>query len=331
MSRDLVKRIVLALAIILGFIVLFRVGSSIANSSKKQKEVIFNITDVKLAKQKVPHILSVQGVLEGDPQVKIYPQVPGKFARNNVVEGQMVNQGDIVTYIDRDIVGATFELAPVKAPAAGMITKLYYIDKGDSVSPQMPVAEVANQDEIKVVFNVGQDDLLKVHKGQNALIYYVNDSAIAVSGTVASVPPVVDKDIMAGTVVVKAANKGRTLKIGMSVNVDILTEEKESFTVPERAVMLGEEGAYVYINKTGKASQVKVTTGFRINDMIEIEGPLADGDAVVVDGNFRLFDGAKVDNGASTINVKADNIALTTNVKADNTALTINTKATDKK
>ena len=123
----------------------------------------------------------------------------------------------------------------------------------------------------------------------------------------ASVQPVVDKDIMAGTVVVKAANKGKPLKIGMSVNVDVLTEEKESYLVPERAVLLGESGAYVYVNKDGKALQVKVNTGYRLGDKIEIEGPLADGDSVVVDGNFRLSDGVTVDNGTLTVNAKKKN------------------------
>jgi multidrug efflux pump subunit AcrA (membrane-fusion protein) len=307
MDRDLVKKIVMWVGIAIVALIVFRIGSSVASGMKKQKDVIFNISDVKLAKQKVPHVLSVQGILEGDPQVKVYPQVAGKFAKNNAIEGQMVNWGDVLSYIDRDLVGQTFELAPVKAPVSGMVTKLYYIDKGDSVSPQMPVAEVANEDNIKVVFNLGQDDLLKVHKGQSAQIYYVNDSAIALTGTVASVPPVVDKDIMAGTVVVKAPNKGKTLKIGTSVNVDILTEEKESYVVPEKAVLLGVDGAYVYVNKAGKVSQVKVNTGFRINDLIEIDGPLSDNDAVVTDGNFRLFDGASVDNGTLTLDAKTKN------------------------
>ncbi|MEI7541812.1 MAG: efflux RND transporter periplasmic adaptor subunit [bacterium] len=307
MNRNLVKRILILLGIVIAALIIYRIGTSVTNGLKKQKEVVFNISDVKLVKQNVPHVLSVQGILEGDPQVKVYPQVAGKFAKNNTVEGQMVKRGDIIAYIDRDIVGATFELAPVKAPVSGMITKLYYMDKGDTVSPQMPVAEVANENKIKVVFNLGQDDLLKVQKGQSAQIYYANDKTISLNAIVASVPPVVDKDIMAGTVVAKAANKGKILKIGMSVNVDILTENKESYVVPEKAVLLGEDGAYVYVNRNGKASQVKVITGFRINDNIEVDGLLADGDNVITDGNFRLFEGAIVDNGNSKQNLKIKN------------------------
>jgi multidrug efflux pump subunit AcrA (membrane-fusion protein) len=295
MNRELFKNIIIWLLIAILAVIFGRIAYSVINGMKKQKDIYFSISDVALAKQKVPHMLSVQGILEGDPQVKVYPQVPGKFAKNNVVEGQMVNKGDVISYIDRDIIGATFELAPVKSPIRGIVTTLYYIDRGGSVNPEMPVAEVANEDNIKVVFNLGQDDLLKVHKGQTAQISYVNDPVISVAGNVSSVPPVVNEDIMAGTVVVTGVNKAKTLKIGMSVKVDILTEIKESYLVPEKAVLLGEDGAYVYIDRGGKAAQVKVTTGYRLNDLIEIEGPLSDGDKVVTDGNFRLFDGASVD------------------------------------
>jgi HlyD family secretion protein len=194
-------------------------------------------------------------------------------------------------------VGATFELAPVKAPVGGMVTKLYYIDKGDAVSPQLPVAEVANEDNVKVVFNLGQEDLLKVHKGQKATVFFINDQALSVEGAVASVPPVIDTDIMSGTVVVKAANRAKIMKIGMSVNVEVLTEEKDSYMVPEKAVLLGENEAYVYLDKEGKAARTVITTGYRMNDLIEINGPLVDGDEVVTDGNFRLFDGAVVSAG----------------------------------
>jgi multidrug efflux pump subunit AcrA (membrane-fusion protein) len=278
-----------------------RVVIGIATGAKKSKEVVYNINTVKLVKQKVPHILSVQGILEGDPQVKVYPQVPGKFAKNVLAEGAAVNRNDVISYVDRDMVGQTFELAPVKAPISGIVTKLYYIDRGGAVGPQMPVAEVANEDDVKVVFNLGQDDLLKVHKGQKASIFYTNDQAFSVDGGVYSVPPVIDTDIMAGTVVVKAPNKAKTMKIGMSVNVEILTEEKESYMVPEKSVLLGESESYVYVDKAGKAAQVKVVTGYRMNDMIEINGPLADGDEVVTDGNFRLYDGAAVSTGNETV------------------------------
>ena len=130
MNRELFKNIIIWLLIAILAVIFGRIAYSVINGMKKQKDIYFSISDVALAKQKVPHMLSVQGILEGDPQVKVYPQVPGKFAKNNVVEGQMVNKGDVISYIDRDIIGATFELAPVKSPIRGIVTTRYYIDRG---------------------------------------------------------------------------------------------------------------------------------------------------------------------------------------------------------
>jgi multidrug efflux pump subunit AcrA (membrane-fusion protein) len=262
--------------------------------ANKPKETVFNVSEIKLAKQKVPHVLIVQGVLEGDPQVKVYPQVSGKFAKNAVAEGASVNKDDVVAYIDRDQIGYKYALAPVKAPVSGIVTKLYYIDRGDQAGPQMPVAEIANEDNVKVVFNLGQDDLLAVQKGQKAQIFFAEDQAFYLDGVVNSVPPVIDTDIMAGTVVVTAPNKARTMKIGMSVNVEILTEEKDSYMVPEQAVLPGADGVYIYEDKAGKAAAVKVTTGYSHEGQVEINGPLADGDEVVTEGNSVLSDGAKL-------------------------------------
>ncbi len=294
MQKEKVKKIAKWILIVLVVLILFSILQSIFKGAKKFKENIYNVTAVKIKKYKIPHTLNFQGIIEGDPQVKVYSQVPGKFVKNNVEEGTFVKKEEVIAYIDRDMIGFKYELAPVKAPISGIVTKLYYIDKGDSISPQFPVAEIANDENIKVIVNAGQDDILKIKKGQIANIFYINDPAISMQGEVFSVPPVVDKDIMAGTVVIKAQNKGRTMKIGMSANVEIILEEVESYIIPERAILLGEDYAFVYINKDNKAEMVKVNTGFKYKGYIEISGPFKDGEEVIVDGNFKIYNGANI-------------------------------------
>jgi multidrug efflux pump subunit AcrA (membrane-fusion protein) len=294
MDKKKIKGIGLWTVIVLGILILISVVFSIFKGAKRFKENVYNVTAVKLVKQKVPHILSYQSIIEGDPQIKVYSQVPGKFVKNAVLEGDTINREGIIAYIDRDMVGFKYELAPVKSPISGIVTKLYFMDRGDSVNPQIPVAEVANDENIKVVINVGQGDLLKIKKGQKAVISYTTDSAVMMEGEVVSVPPVIDKDIMAGTIVVKAVNKARTMKIGVSANVDIILEEGESYIVPERAILLAEDYSFVFLNKNGVAKQVKVNQGFKYKNSVEINGEFSDGDEVVVDGNFKIYDGAKI-------------------------------------
>jgi multidrug efflux pump subunit AcrA (membrane-fusion protein) len=298
-TRSLLKTILIWVLGLLVIVIAIRIGIRVVRNSKKSSELIYNVATIKLVPKKVQHIISVQGIAQGDPQVKVYPQVPGKFAKNAVAEGTNVKKDDVIVYIDRNMVGYKYELAPVKAPIEGVVTKLYYSDKGDAVNPDMPVAEIANEDNVKVVFDLGQDDLLKVHKGQPAQIFFIDDPAISIDGEVYSVPPVIDTDIMAGAVVVKAQNKAKTMKIGMSVNVEILTEEKDSYMVPEQAVLLAEDISYIYLDRGGKAALLKVITGYKKDNLVEITGPLADGDEVVTDGSFKLSEGSKLNTSTS--------------------------------
>jgi len=294
-TRTTIKNTVIIILIILACIMVLRIIASITRNSKKSVELINNAGSVKAVFSKVPHYISVQSVVEGDPQVKVYPQVEGKFVRNAVVEGTTVKKDQPLVYIDRDQVGENFEYAVVYAPAAGLVTKFYYTDRGAMINPENAVAEVADGENIKTVFSVNQEDLMLLKKGQKARISFIGDDSISVEGVVELAPPVINEDTMAGSIVVKAPNTGGKMKIGMSVNVDVLTGETESILVPEQAVLLGDNGAYVYINDNGKAKTVNVVMGYKQNNDVEISGPgLKAGDEIITDGSFKLSDGVKV-------------------------------------
>ncbi|HXW27655.1 MAG TPA: efflux RND transporter periplasmic adaptor subunit, partial [Xanthobacteraceae bacterium] len=68
-----------------------------------------------------------------------------------------------------------------------------------------------------------------------------------------------------------------------------------AIVVPAQTVMSGPQGSYVYVIKPGdtverRAVQVALTEG----DRAVIEKGLAQGERVVVDGQYRLTEGAKV-------------------------------------
>lgn len=297
-TSGVLKNTLMIVLIILAVLIVFRIGQSIAKGGKKAAELVYNVGVVKLEKKQIAKYLAVQGVIEGDPQVKVFPIVPGKFSRNAVSEGSYVNKGDVLVYVDRDMVGYQYELAPVTAPVGGMVTKLYCIDRGEAVSPAMPVAEIADPSKVKLVFNVGQEDLVKLKKGQKTKISFIDDESLSVNGDVYSVPPIIDSEIMAGTVVVKAPNTDNKLKLGMSVNAEILIEDIKGYLVPEKAVIMTESGDYVFLAVDGKAKQTTIQAGYRDKDNIEISGEgLTDGTEVITDGTFRLSDGVKISTG----------------------------------
>jgi multidrug efflux pump subunit AcrA (membrane-fusion protein) len=291
--KELLKKIFLWVFVALAAVILFRIGYKIVQGMQKTKELVYDVAGSALKKEVVTQSIRFTGAVEGDPQVRVYPIINGKFEKNNVIEGQPVNRGDILSYINRDEIGS-YEFVQVKSPVSGIVTKLYFRDKGASVHPQMAVAEVGNPDSIKIIIPAGSADILKIKKGQPAKIILPQDTSVAVDGAVEKVSVSVSRDDPAGQIIIKAGNKDRKLMIGSSVAVEVIIGQADVYLVPERAVLLGQDRSYVFINNKGTAKEVDVVTGRLHGRYIEISGPFADGDEAVVKGAFKLYDGARI-------------------------------------
>ncbi|MBN2753681.1 MAG: efflux RND transporter periplasmic adaptor subunit [Candidatus Goldbacteria bacterium] len=285
------KRWALIIIAVLGAIILFQIIKKVTRAGEKLSETVYDVKAVKAVRTDIRESISISGIAEGNPQIKVYSQVPGKFERNAVSEGSFVNKDDTIIYINRDIVGMDYQLANVMAPAAGIVTKIYVTDKGAFVTPQYPVAEIANPDKIKVVLSIGEEDMIKVKAGQTAEISAAYGEKKILQGSVSSVTPFIDKDTMAGTIIIRADNPERQIKPGMSVNVTIYGQHRQGIMLPENAVLLGESRSYIYINDNGRAKMADVKTGYIEGDNIEITEGIKEGDIVITEGNFKLNEG----------------------------------------
>jgi membrane fusion protein, multidrug efflux system len=105
-------------------------------------------------------------------------------------------------------------------------------------------------------------------------------------------------DATTGTIHLKATfdNTDEKLWPGEFVNVRLITSQrKNAVTVPAQTVMQGPNGAYAYVVKpddTVERRQVQVAA---TNDgSAVISKGIAAGEAVVVDGQYRLTDGARI-------------------------------------
>jgi multidrug efflux system membrane fusion protein len=124
----------------------------------------------------------------------------------------------------------------------------------------------------------------------------VGDSSQAVMGTLAFVDNMVDK--ATGSVLLKAqvANAGRALWPGQFVTVAMeLAVDTAAVTVPAAAVVTSASGAAVFVFADGSARRVPVTVGRQVGDAVVITAGLSGGESVIVEGQTRLADGAKVE------------------------------------
>lgn len=200
--------------------------------------------------------------------------------------------------------------APVTSPISGIVTKLYFLDRGSWVTALNPIAVVANINSVKCTANFGESDILKIKKGQNVIITsdYIKD--LKIPAKVDSVTPFIDTDSYSGSINVYLDNLDRKLILGLSVNIDIEVDQRMAYVVPESTIIMGANSTYIFLNQNNKAKIVNVTTGYSRDGMVEISGNINDGDEIVTDGNFKLSEGSLIkvfDGTANTNNKTKDN------------------------
>jgi len=287
------KILFISLMILIFSIAGYNIYQKIQKSKRGARPNEFAVGIQVLKKETVNISYEFSGILEGDPQVKVYSDIAGKFIRNAVSEGDYIAKGSAVAYVDRDIIGQEFLPAVVMSPVSGMIMKLYFTDRGSAVNTTLPIAEVGNTRRIKVVVNIGQEYIGKIRKGMSVQISQVFNSSAVIHSSISSVTPFIDSDTLTGSFEVRAPGRD-LIPIGSSVKVNVITGNKNAFMVPQGAVNLGIDEVYVFINNEGKAHKIKVTQGYILDDKVEISGNLNEGDELITEGSFKLSEGSLI-------------------------------------
>lgn len=192
--------------------------------------------------------------------------------------------------------------ATVASPVAGR-TGAVLVRKGNVVAAGGGPLVVVNQlDPIRVTFALPGNQLPEVQRRQagGALTVRARPSGGTEGATAVGRLVFVDNavDPGTGTVTMKAefTNPGGALWPGQFVEVEVeLAVEPSALTVPAAAVVTGQSGAFVYVIDAQNQAQKKPVTVLRtVEGLSVIQGELADGQAVVIDGQIRLAPGGTV-------------------------------------
>ena len=194
----------------------------------------------------------------------------------------------------------------VRAPVSGIIGQRF-LNKGDVAGPSVPLCTIVQLDPVRIKASATEFDLVKLKKGQPAVITVPAYPEKKWEGKVDYLSPVLDRATRSALVTVVVKNDDKTLRPGMFADVVVKTGKRENvITVPARAirrrVLTGGEVAYsVFLAKGNEAKRQRVKIGVRKKDRIEIKSGLKPGDPVVVLGNHRLKDGTKIKIGENLL------------------------------
>jgi membrane fusion protein, multidrug efflux system len=183
------------------------------------------------------------------------------------------------------------------------ITGVRQIDVGNIIHPTDPngLVVVTQIEPISLIFTLPQTDLPRIQeqmaKGPLKVIAYSQDNKIKLDeGKLL----LVNNEIAqaTGTVQLKAEfpNQQHRLWPGQLVNARLLLEtRKDGLTVAGSAIQQGQNGAYVYVVAPDKTVDLRpVKVGQITEGQALIDQGLKAGEVVVVDGQYRLKVGSRV-------------------------------------
>lgn len=194
---------------------------------------------------------------------------------------------------------AQFSYATIRSPITGIVTDQFQYE-GEFASAGGKLVTIADISTVivKVPFSDTVAAQLKV--GDTVSVLPTDTSAEEMHGQVTLLSRSTDPASRAVEVWVTLANDGGRLRANGAAQVTVFANSKDdAIVVPASAVTLeasnADEGTVMVVDAQNVAHETKVTIGIRAADKIEIVEGLQGGETIVIEGNYALPDGAKVE------------------------------------
>ena len=192
-----------------------------------------------------------------------------------------------------DLADAMLADNTLTAPFDGTVTNLTAV-QGESVTPLKPIMRVISTEGLVVKISVPENEIAKVQIGDTAQILipalddrrcqgHILEKNMTASLLTHSYPVKVLIDETD-----KAFAPGMIAKVVLNADVD------NGIVVPANAVLINNDGKFVWVAKDGRATRQSITiAGYSGNGVIVSEG-LHGGDLVIVEGYQKISEGMKV-------------------------------------
>jgi len=201
-----------------------------------------------------------------------------------------------------DAAQVNLDYCDIRSPIAGRLG-IKLVDIGNLVhaSDNSGLVTITQTKPIYVNFTIAQEFLHKIHEKQGlgdltVQAYGADNVTLLSEGRLAVIDNAVDQTT--GTIRLKGQfdNNDERLWPGEFVDVRlILSTRKGVATVPQQTVQVGPDGYYAYVIKPDNTVERRAVEVASMQDGIAVISKGLDvGEKVVVDGQYRLTDGARV-------------------------------------
>ena len=194
---------------------------------------------------------------------------------------------------------AQLSYATVRAPITGIVTDQFQYE-GEFASAGGKLLTIADTSTVIVKAPFSDTAVAQVKTGDTVTVVPTDTSAEEMHGQVTLLSRSSDPASRTVEVWVTLGNGDGTLRANGAAQVTIAANSKDdAVVVPASAVTLetsdATEGTVVVVDDQNVAHETRVTIGIRTPDKVEIVEGLKGGETVVIEGNYALADGTKVE------------------------------------
>jgi HlyD family secretion protein len=194
---------------------------------------------------------------------------------------------------------AQLSYATIRSPMTGIVTDQYQYE-GEFATAGGKLVTIADTSTVIVKAPFADTVAAELKPGDAASVVPTDTSAEEMKGQITLLSRSSDPTNRTVEVWVTLANGAGKLRANGAAQVTVMANSKnDAITVPASAVTLeasnADEGTVMIVDAKSVARERKVTVGVHSGDKIEITEGLQEGDTVVIEGNFALPDGTKVE------------------------------------
>ena len=205
---------------------------------------------------------------------------------------------------------AQLSYATIRSPITGIVTDQFQYE-GEFASAGGKLVTIADTSTVIVKAPFSDTAVAQLKTGDTATVVPTDTSADEMHGQVTLLSRSSDPANRTVEIWVTLGNGDGKLRANGAAQVTIAANSKsDAIVVPASAVTLetsdASEGTVMVVDDQSVAHETKVTIGIRTPDEIEIVDGLKGGETVVIEGNYALADGTKVEPQINTDEEKED-------------------------
>jgi RND family efflux transporter MFP subunit len=218
--------------------------------------------------------------------------------------GSPVQKGALIAEVDPSRPGTAYSLSPVYAPISGTVVS-HPLTAGSTVSTGTTLLTLSAAGSTEIEAAIPEREVGQLRAGLRADVFLEAFPGEVFPAEVIRLSPVVDPVSRTKQIIMRFIREDPRINPGMFARIKLNTRTyQQVLSVPEEALVENRGTTVVYTVAPGpsrdtpeETTQVRmreIEAGVSVDGEVEIKSGLDDGDAVVVQGQQFLSDGAAV-------------------------------------